>query len=627
MKVKNIIILFFCLLQFALCKLQLNAQIWNTIPISLNNHTIPGSHPQILTIDKIDSLLYVGGGFLFAGNISTNNIAVWNGTTWDSLGTGDNSSSGVKDICKFNNEIYKGGNWFMRWDGYDWATIGTGLNTSGVNALLNYKNKLYIGGNGYILNGTNIHNITCWNDTIYEGLNSGVRGAFEEVRALKIFNEKLVVAGQFAYAGSNEAFNIASWDGSTWNAMDTGIGGEVYSLAVDTINNFLYVGGGFESAGGPSGVSTLSGIARWDGFKWDSLCNNIIMYPSALNFYQNKLFVGGTFYGQYAITPSGDTLNHIAYWDGQKWNALGKGVNSTVLALQVYNDELYIGGTFTTAGNDSAFGIARWYMPPDTTCDYLQAIIHPQNTTYYTNDSVGIPFYNNITLASSWHWNFGDGELDSMQKPFHNYHNAGVYAVSVIVNYKNCWDTASTVITIKPCDSLIAQIYTQNDTVYYNTSPVTVNFSSNANADSWQWSFSDGGSNSGNTVMHSYSTAGIYQVSVIISQGSCTDTSTLNLTVINNTGILEGQKDNTIYLWQNIPNPFNNTTTVPYFVPEGTKGSLHIIGTTGKIIKEYNLLQGKNDHDVSLSQLKPGVYYYSIFINGIKKQTLMMLLE
>lgn len=544
MKTKIFILL--CILLSAYCNPPTQAQIWNTLGDSTQyiNHDSVTPGGTVFVIKQIDSLLYVGGGFVYAGDKKVNNIATWDGLNWDSLGSGDGSSSGVLDICKYNNKIYKGGYWFAKWNDTTWSAVGSGLTISSPIEALEYKDILFLGGGVIKINSINVHCVANWNDTNYYGLNGGVTGAFEHVYALSVFNNELIVGGVFSNAGSIEAYNIARWDGTNWNAMDTGVSADVYSMVVDTINNFLYVGGGLDNAGGTAGVSTPSGIARWDGFQWDSLSNDVVMYPLAMEFYRNKLFVAGGFYDQYGITYQGDTLNRIAYWNGNKWEPCGKGLNNTARALEVYNDELYVGGHFSTAGTDTAYGIARWHMPPDTLCDYLQAIIQPKNATLKISDSTTVHFYNNIIHGSSWLWDFGDGGTDTVRMPVHTYADTGVYNVSVIVIYQNCTDTAYTIITI-----------------------------------------------------------------------------------VDDTGIKNNENDTTEYLGQNIPNPFDNNTTIPYYVPSGSKGFLQITDVKGELVDEYSLQQGKNTLTVSLEYLKAGTYFYTILIDGKAMQTKKMMLE
>src|SRR5882757_6365389 len=61
-----------------------------------------------------------------------------------------------------------------------------------------------------------------------------------------------------------------------------------------------------------------------------------------------------TFFGKFLSTEN---------LHAQTWSAVGTGLNSvgaTGDVMCVYNGELYVGGAFTMAGNQSAFNIAKW---------------------------------------------------------------------------------------------------------------------------------------------------------------------------------------------------------------------------------------------------------------------------
>ncbi len=80
-----------------------------------------------------------------------------------------------------------------------------------------------------------------------------------------------MLGGDLTTAGNNAANRIAKWNttNSTWSLLGTstnnGVGGNVYALTV--IDNILYVGGSFTTAGG----STANNIAKWTGSEWKSL--------------------------------------------------------------------------------------------------------------------------------------------------------------------------------------------------------------------------------------------------------------------------------------------------------------------------------------------------------------------
>lgn len=81
-------------------------------------------------------------------------------------------------------------------------------------------------------------------------------------------------------------------------------------------------------------------------------------------------------------------------------------------------------------------------------------------------------------------------------------------------------------------------------------------------------------------------------------------------------------------LEQNHPNPFNQETLIGYTLPDGTTSSaLYIFDLTGKQIAVFeNLKHGKNELSISASKLSPGLYNYSLIVNGRIVDTKKMLL-
>ncbi len=73
---------------------------------------------------------------------------------------------------------------------------------------------------------------------------------------------------------------------------------------------------------------------------------------------------------------------------------------------------------------------------------------------------------------------------------------------------------------------------------------------------------------------------------------------------------------------QNVPNPFGKTTTIAYYIPQGsTPNMLMLTDLNGKQIKNFMISQtGEGSIIIDASELAPGIYNYSLIVNG--KETL-----
>jgi hypothetical protein len=74
-----------------------------------------------------------------------------------------------------------------------------------------------------------------------------------------------------------------------------------------------------------------------------------------------------------------------------------------------------------------------------------------------------------------------------------------------------------------------------------------------------------------------------------------------------------------VMLYQNIPNPSNNTTRIQYYIPQDINdASLTVFDTKGTIYDIINITDtGLSFIDLDLSNLNSGIYYYSILVDGL----------
>jgi len=81
-------------------------------------------------------------------------------------------------------------------------------------------------------------------------------------------------------------------------------------------------------------------------------------------------------------------------------------------------------------------------------------------------------------------------------------------------------------------------------------------------------------------------------------------------------------------LYSNIPNPFKEQTTISFFIPEtSSRASIHIYNLQGKQIKQLNIeSRGNGSVTINGYELTPGMYMYSLIVDGKEVDTKKMIL-
>jgi trimeric autotransporter adhesin len=84
---------------------------------------------------------------------------------------------------------------------------------------------------------------------------------------------------------------------------------------------------------------------------------------------------------------------------------------------------------------------------------------------------------------------------------------------------------------------------------------------------------------------------------------------------------------NSTMLEQNTPNPFSQSTTIRYSIPDGTQNAqLVITDLTGKVLKTYSISSGAGQQVINGNELKAGSYIYSFTVNGKIMDTKQMVI-
>lgn len=340
--------------------------------------------------DGSGAKLYAVGEFTTSSGAPLAYLAVWDGSSWSSVGGGVDGISW--ELAVFDDgtgaALYVGGLFthaggtpadkIARWDGSTWSQPGAGLAKSPTEL------HVFDDGSGAALYAgflfTNDGStVTSQVLRLQGGAWSAIPGGpmSHSVYALESYDdgsgEKLIVGGDFLSAGGSAspviAMHIAELRGASWAALG-GNGAPYRTLNALVIHDDgsgprLYAGG----EAWHLGSSVANGIGSFDGQGWQALgtgMGGIAPYAPIVNALASAdLGSGPALYAAGAFkTAGGVNVERIAKWDGSAWSALGAGLNGEARAVCAYDDgggvDLYVGGDFVTAGGVTVNRIARW---------------------------------------------------------------------------------------------------------------------------------------------------------------------------------------------------------------------------------------------------------------------------
>ncbi len=342
--------------------------------------------------DGTGEALYATGSFTVPGVAGTQNLARWNGASWESVGGGliDQFSN---TLAVFQGDLIAGGYFnsaggvadtqkLARFDGTQWNSMDA-QSSSFLNSVWDLVvwddgvtgEQLYIAGNYLDLNGqAPLDHIAKWDGTTYSAVGGTIGGAVPLIILdLQVADlgdgEKLYAGGRFLNIGGVPANNIAVWDGTAWAPLGGGLTQQLGTAQVITMTVFddgtgpaLYAGGTFQSAGGTPALR----VAKWDGAAWDAVGEGFSSTVQELTVFDDgsgpALYAFGNF-GLSGSTP----IARMAKWNGTAWEQLGDGADGNVFGAFAYDagegPALHIGGSFSNAGG----------LPSNRVVSYLAA--------------------------------------------------------------------------------------------------------------------------------------------------------------------------------------------------------------------------------------------------------------
>jgi hypothetical protein len=318
-----------------------------------------GVFTRVNHIAVVGGALYVGAERtpLLLGSKQAPNLGMRDATGWHdvSIPTGGGN---VSALVGAGSSIYAafqtldGPATIYRRDGAGWTALPGAFNGL-VNTLAYTNGVLYAGGDFSTVGAVAARDVARWDGAAWSALGDV---PLSDVTVLAVHAGAVYAAGP---PTANNFYPVVRWDGAGWTLLGTA---DYYIRALTVApDGTLYVGGLFHTINGVDAKF----IARLRAGAWEALPHDLngsaSGYPIESGVHDlamgpdGAVYVGGAFAS--AGTPG---MKGIARYDGT-WHALGSGVDSAVVDMEMVGQDLYLGGKLFKAGDKSSEGVAIWH--------------------------------------------------------------------------------------------------------------------------------------------------------------------------------------------------------------------------------------------------------------------------
>ncbi len=354
----------------------------------------------------MDSIVYqndliVCGYFDKSGGSTVNNVARWNGVSWELMGVG--FQYGQEILIEYNGDLYCES---YRWNGNYWVEAFDVQ--GGISDMVVHDGRLVVAGNIDAVDGQMVESIFAWNGSEVEVLYQEVDFTFN---ALESFGNELYAISRYVSIPST----VIKWDEDHWQLVgDLDINPDYLrsDLVVYQDELVLVTAGTF---GG--GIRSHVILDRWDGASWhfmDTFPGNI---PLSVFPYENGMLIGGNL-----CTDNTVVASNLLYWEKgvqhELFSGAGEGLNGrsgNVTHLSPSPQGLAVGGKFITAGQTMSATIALWNGEEWLDRGLQDTEFYVTTALHWANDqlaSVVFPISPNILYYPIWWeddtWQTGD---------------------------------------------------------------------------------------------------------------------------------------------------------------------------------------------------------------------------
>lgn len=324
--------------------------------------------------------------------------------------------------------------------------------------------------------------------------------------------------------------------------------------------------------------------------------------PNQLVAATDTLFITNTTAAEYTLQIIGGSVNLVPgfYIVGVlESNSANVSIATNTEFYEIGRSWVFFSGAW---GNNEDFGFPNTYL--------IRANFGPLCTDpvsgYTTNvNTLTIDCTDTSTTigATSWLWDFGDGNTSTMQNPSHTYTASGTYTVCLTVTDDCGTDSTCTFETVLDCSAGGPNVDFNNSIT--GTSADFTDASTTTGTTTWLWDFGDGTTSTDQNPSTVYSGVGTYAVCLTVTDDCGTDSTCMSVNISDASIGENGLAYISVY-----PVPANDYLTVGN-LHSNEQYTIELVNSIGQTVGSYSVLES-NETKIALSTFAKGVYQVRI---------------
>jgi hypothetical protein len=136
----------------------------------------------------------------------------------------------------------------------------------------------------------------------------------------------------------------------------------------------------------------------------------------------------------------------------------------------------------------------------------------------------------------------------------------------------------------------------------------------------FSWTFGDGGSATGDTVTHSYASAGVFTATLTVTDSTCNTTDVFGFVVTSHIGLGENILNQQMMVF---PNPNSGTFQVRISGASEFEGQLEVMNLMGQVVASIPVDKRSNVHEVAMDLANYPKAVYMLRLSGTEGQTVL----